>query len=155
MSAHDFDFLHGDWVVHNRRLRGRLEGSLDWEEFTTRAHVRPALGGIGNVEDITHEGGVALGLTVRAFDVAEQRWHIHWVGARDGVMQPAMVGTFAGMVGTFFADDHHEGRPCRCRFLWRVQGPDRATWEQALSVDDGQIWETNWTMAFTRRDVTA
>ena len=27
----DFDFLHGTWTVHHRRLRDRMVGSDDWE----------------------------------------------------------------------------------------------------------------------------
>jgi hypothetical protein len=53
-------------------------------------------------------------------------------------------------VGTFTADDLHEARPVRLRFLWL--GTDTATprWEQALSMDNGANWETNWVMEFER-----
>jgi hypothetical protein len=36
------------------------------------------------------------------------------------------------------------------RFVWLRLGPNSARWEQAFSFD-GQTWETNWTMAFTRQ----
>lgn len=161
MSQHDFDFLHGDWQIHNRRLRARLESSQDWEEFETFAHIRPVLGGLGNVEEISLAGGEPLGLTLRAFNLDTRQWQIQWVGARDGAMQPPMIGSFEkqeggaqadeAQLGTFFGDDHWQGRPCRCRFLWRLLDAGQATWEQALSVDAGQNWETNWTMAFRRQ----
>ena len=33
LSGADFDFLVGDWQVGHRRLRKRLVGSQDWDEF--------------------------------------------------------------------------------------------------------------------------
>ena len=32
-GAGDFDFLIGQWRIHNRRLKERLVGADDWEEF--------------------------------------------------------------------------------------------------------------------------
>ncbi|BBN94782.1 hypothetical protein DEIGR_101748 [Deinococcus grandis] len=150
MSEHDFDFLHGNWVIQNRRLRDRLVGSQDWEEFQTVARVRPALGSLGNVEDINRPDGTPLGLTVRAFERAAQRWTIQWIGASDGAFQSPMTGTFTAGVGTFYGDDEWKGQPCRCRFTWQVLSPSEAHWEQALSTDGGVGWETNWTMDFRR-----
>ena len=42
----DFDFFVGRWKVHNRRLRERLKGSTDWEEFegTSVARTHRAIG---------------------------------------------------------------------------------------------------------------
>jgi hypothetical protein len=34
-------------------------------------------------------------------------------------------------------------------FRWTRRGPDVARWEQAFSLD-GQTWEWNWSMDFTR-----
>ncbi len=109
------------------------------------------LGGLANVEEISLPDGTPLGMTLRSLNLQTGQWQILWIGTGDGVIQPAMIGTFVDGVGTFYADDEWQGRPCRCRFLWRVLDADRATWEQALSGNDGQTWETNWTMAFTRR----
>lgn len=156
MSTHDFDFLFGNWRVHNRRLTRRLEGSQDWEEFETHAEIRPVLGGHSNVEEITRAGGEPLGLTIRNFNRVTREWHLSWVGAQDGIMQPPMVGTFdgensQGKTGTFYGPDVWQGRPCVCRFQWRVHRDGHAGWDQAFSGDDGQTWETNWTMDFTRQ----
>ena len=36
-QRHGFDFLLGkDWAIENRALRGRLEGTTEWEEFEAR-----------------------------------------------------------------------------------------------------------------------
>ncbi len=31
--AHDWDWLIGEWSVKHRRLRDRLAGCTDWDEF--------------------------------------------------------------------------------------------------------------------------
>ena len=42
------------------------------------------------------------------------------------------------------------GRDIRIRFIWSRIANDSARWEQAFSTDDGNSWETNWYMDFTR-----
>src|SRR4051794_17039770 len=49
-EAHGFDFLIGRWNVVHRRLKQRLAGSSDWEEFPGTLDVRPILKGLGNVD---------------------------------------------------------------------------------------------------------
>ena len=53
-------------------------------------------------------------------------------------------------IGRFEGDDSHDGRPIKVRFCWTRDGPDAARWEQSFSADDGEAWEVNWTMGFTR-----
>ena len=61
-----------------------------------------------------------------------------------------MHGGFAKGVGTFYGDDSFEGRPIRVRYLWSRITEQSARWEQAFSLDEGNNWETNWYMDFTR-----
>jgi len=150
-GRHDFDFLHGDWCVHNRRLRARLAGSDTWDDFDSRVNCQPVLGGLGNVEthDTAWNGGYT-GLALRLYDSAARRWAIHWANGRDGVLEPAVFGGFVGDTGLFFGDDVHDGTSVRVRFTWTRTDADHARWEQAFSADGGASWETNWTMAFER-----
>ena len=65
----DFDFWMGEWTVQNRRLRERLAGSDEWDEFEAESKAWPILGGLGN-EDIyrtDHDGGF-VGMSFRFFD---------------------------------------------------------------------------------------
>jgi hypothetical protein len=142
----DFDFLHGRWRVHHRRLRERLTGCAEWITLTSTAECRPVLGGIGNVDSITLAD--AEGLTVRLYDLERRVWTIHWADSRKGRLDPPLEGSFKNGVGLFFGDDQHEGRPVRVRFLWNASGTPR--WEQAYSIDGGATWETNWIMDFER-----
>ena len=68
-TATDFDFWLGSWNVANRRLRRRLAGSDDWEEFAATAVARPILDGLGNEDVFTtdHDGGF-VGMSFRFFD---------------------------------------------------------------------------------------
>ena len=46
-GLHDFDFLVGEWRVHSRRLKERLTGSTDWEEFEGTIVCRQYMDGWG------------------------------------------------------------------------------------------------------------
>jgi len=152
-GLHDFDFLFGRWRVHNQRLRQRLAGCQDWQPFDAIIDCRPILGGAGNIDEfVTDEfgPGVFIGASLRLYEAATQRWRIYWASNRSGVLDPAVVGCFTDGIGRFEGDDRHEGVPVRVRFTWNVDGPDRASWEQAFSADAGNSWETNWRMQLTR-----
>jgi len=152
-GMHDFDFLFGRWRVHNARLRLRLAGCNDWQEFDAIMDCRPILGGVGNIDEfVTDEfdTDVFIGATLRLYDPAADRWSIYWASNRRGVLDPPVVGRFRDGVGQFEGDDVHAGVAVRVRFTWIVIDPDHAAWEQAFSADGGATWETNWRMRLTR-----
>ncbi|SFU36472.1 hypothetical protein SAMN05216350_101539 [Polaromonas sp. YR568] len=150
-GQHDFDFLHGHWQVHNRRLRQRLLGSTDWESFDATQYCQPLLGGLGNTDELRHGAG-PVGMSLRFFDLQARQWQIYWVDPRDGLLQPPVRGTFADGTGVFEGVDTHEGQPVRVRFTWSGTRSGTPQWEQAFSADEGKSWETNWVMSFTRLD---
>ena len=39
----DFDFLVGQWTIHNEFLKGRLIGSTDWEVFSATSKVEKVM----------------------------------------------------------------------------------------------------------------
>ncbi len=149
----DFDFEIGRWRVAHRRLKARLAGCQDWEAFEGTSETRPVLGGNGNVEDnLLHiSTGSYRAIAIRSFDPASGTWAIWWLDARaPHALDAPVVGRFEDGVGSFYADDMLDGRPVRMRFLWLRTETATPRWEQALSDDGGQSWETNWTMDFTR-----
>jgi hypothetical protein len=150
-GARDFDFLMGRWRVRNRRLRERLKGSTEWEEFEASNIARPLLGGLGNEDEFRTDFWPGfIGMTIRFFNRETKQWAIYWADNRRGVLEPPVFGSFAGDTGLFFGDDTFEGRPIRVRFTWRHDGTRTASWEQAFSTDGGETWETNWVMDMTR-----
>jgi len=152
-GAHGFDFLHGQWHVHNRRLRAPFTGSTEWYEFEGSAVERPLWDGEGNLEeyDATLPDGSRLrGLALRLYQPEAKRWTIHWSNSANGTLDPAVTGAFQDGRGEFYSHEWYQGRMIFVRFHWTSFGQNAARWEQAFSADGGHTWETNWIMEFTR-----
>ena len=153
-AVHDFDFLAGTWRVEHRRLRDRLAGSEEWQQFAGTSVGRLILDGAGNVDDNVLElpDGTYRAATLRSYDPATGEWSIWWLDGRHprGPLDPPMVGSFSDGVGTFYANDTFQGRPIVVRFIWSEITDATARWEQAFSPDGGTTWEVNWVMHFTR-----
>lgn len=147
----DFDFLVGDWTVRHRRLKERLAGCTEWEEFRGTCSLRPLLDGQANVDDNVLEmpSGTYRAASIRAYDPATKQWSIWWLDSRrPHDLGAPVVGAFKDGTGTFFADDVCDGQPIRVRFLWTDITAVSARWQQAFSRDGGATWETNWIMEF-------
>ncbi|HET7174822.1 MAG TPA: hypothetical protein VFK21_02335 [Gammaproteobacteria bacterium] len=149
-GSHDFDFLYGKWMMPNHRLKNRLAGSNEWEDFVSYDECHPLPGGIGN-EDFfkTDHWKDFMGVTVRTYDKATGLWRLYWVDNyfSGGVFEAPVVGKFEGNVGVFEAPDTFNGKPIIVRFTWTVNPKGSkavANWEQAFSADGGKTWETNW-----------
>jgi hypothetical protein len=151
-TARDFDFWFGSWSCRNRRLRERLAGSEEWDEFESTVVARPILDGLGNEDEFrTDYAGGFVGMSFRFFDPERKRWSIYWADTRrSGELDPPVLGGFSGDTGVFEGDDTFDGRPVRVRFIWSGVTTPTPRWEQAFSEDGGATWETNWIMDFTR-----
>ena len=153
-GVHDFDFYMGKWRVHHRRLKDRLSGSDEWQEFEGTSEAWPLLGGAGNVDDNVLElpAGTYRAVSLRSFDPDTNQWSIWWLDGRNprGPLDPPVVGGFKDGIGTFLADDTFDGKPIIVRFIWSDLTETSTRWEQAFSPDGGKTWEVNWIMESTR-----
>jgi hypothetical protein len=149
----DFDFQVGSWSVSHRRLKERLVDCREWEEFGGTSYMRTILGGNGNIEDNVIElpSGAYRAIALRSFDPSTKSWAIWWLSsvAPHAIGVP-VIGSFNNGNGSFFASDILRGDQIRVRFLWLETDTGSPRWEQAMSADHGQNWETNWTMDFRR-----
>lgn len=152
-SEHDFDFLVGQWRVHNRKLRTRLQGADDWTEFASTLRMQKALNGYGNIENYhaSFDGQPFEGMAIRLFDPATRLWTIYWVDSGSPSMdQHPVSGSFADGVGRFLARDSFNGVPIMVLYQWDARDPAQPKWSQAFSTDDGATWEWNWEMSLSR-----
>lgn len=162
-ASHDFDFLFGRWIGHNRKLRAPLSGSgaaaADWETFETELETVPLPGGAGNADRF---GAPAwrpgyVGSTLRVYNPVAGLWCLYSFDSRgngfdaaSAALAPPVVGRFEGDTGVFEGPDVWNGKPIRVRYEWRRLGADRATWRQSFSADGGRTWEMNWTVEHRR-----
>jgi hypothetical protein len=152
-SHHDFDFFLGHWQVAHRRLKQRLAGSNDWEEFEGTSHCQSLLGGIVNLnESLVHRSsGSYYGMGLRAFDAESGSWADWYLdGRKPTKIDVPGMGRFDEGVGTFLSNETFEGKPVVVRGRWSQVTPRSFVWEQAFSPDGGKTWETNWVMRHTR-----
>ena len=150
--AHDWDWLEGSWRVRHHRLKERLAGSTEWEEFDGTCAMVRTMNGFGNMDDnwLDLPAGAYRAMGIRAFNPETRLWSIWWLDARSQTIEPPVRGAFADGVGTFEGDDTLRGQPIKVRFVWSEITASSARWEQSFSSDGGATWEVNWWMEFRR-----
>lgn len=150
-SQQDFNFLAGKWTMDNKRLKCRLNNCTEWIEYeSTDENFGSLLNGLANldiyrtrfnmVNDKPYEG-----LTLRLFNPQTKLWSLYWVDSNLGILDPPVVGSFEGSIGTFYCKDVFEGKPILVMFKWDKTDPDHPVWSQAFSEDNGVTWEMNLT----------
>ncbi len=149
----DFDFFMGAWNSHHRRLRERLRGSTEWDEFDSTITARKILGGHGNMDEGVMErpGGPVYGMTIRLYNPETRLRSLYWLDSNSGTVQPPQIGRFDGHGrGEFYDREVIGDKVIISRFIWTVVSENACHWEQAFSADGGKTWETNWIIDHTR-----
>jgi hypothetical protein len=151
-ATNDFAFFAGEWDVANDRRNA--DGV--WEQFAATCSVSMCVDDLVQLDhyDAPHfpGRGHVKAVTVRAYDAAADTWSIIWLCNYAAPDFDPLVGRWDGDDGRFlqtFTDA--DGATVQARFIWRRLSRDHATWEQALSHDGGETWDTNWRMEMTRR----
>lgn len=142
----DFDFLTGEWRIHNRYLE---KGA--WIEFPGEATVVGILQGVVSVEELRIPTRGFSGMGLRALDVEKKVWVDHWVNAKSGVVNvPGQAGLFVDGVGTFTSEEKDGDTTVMYRGVWDRITKTSCRWYQSSSRDNGKTWVDNWYMDWTR-----
>lgn len=153
-AASDFDFLMGNHNVHHKLLTARLEGASTWIEFDGTHEMQPLLAGKGNLEQhkMTDTKGNAIeGVAFRLFNPTTRLWSIYWADSKTVTMDVPVVGSFQNRIGYFYTKDIFNNKPVIIQFKWDASNPEQPVWSQAFSADNGETWEWNWHMYFTKK----
>lgn len=153
-SSADFDFLIGLWDIQNKKLKTRLDQCTDWIEFGAKADMNKILNGLGNTDRfLTSFNQVDFeGMSLRIFNPKTMLWSIYWADSNVGILDPPVIGSFDGNIGTFYGKDFLLGKPVLVMFQWDKTVTEKPIWSQAFSPDQGLTWEWNWYM-YHRRSV--
>ena len=122
----------------NHRLKKRLAGEHEWDDFVTCDEGSPLPGAIGDIDYWKASYWKDfVGVTVRTYDRKAGLWRIYWVDNQfsAGVIQPPVVGKFDGNVGVFEGSDTFNGIPILVRFTWTVNpkaSQVASKWERTL-----------------------
>ena len=149
-DAEGFYFLAGEWQVQHRKLKDPWGEREEWSSFEGSATFRTLVDGLVSVEELRDAKGAPFGGAMRTFDRERRVWSDSWVGVRDGILQPGVIGRFDGPAGTFTTADTHKDSVILARGVWRRLSADEVTWEQFFSRDNGATWLLTWHMRFQR-----
>jgi len=151
-SNRDFDFFEGKWQLQNKKLKSRLNNCKEWIEFESTQEMYSILNGIGNIDNFlaTFDGVPFEGMTVRLFNPKTKLWSIYWADSNEGILQPPVVGSFDNNIAHFFTKDIFEGKNIVIVFRWDARDKENPIWSQAFSDDNGETWEWNWYMYFSK-----
>ena len=151
-SGQDFDFFEGKWNVHNRKLKTRLDNCTEWTEFESTQEMHKVLRGQGNIDNYLaiFDGAHFEGMSIRLFNPKTRLWSIYWADSVEGMLQPGVLGSFDNNLGHFFAKDSFKGKKILVGFRWDIRDIENPVWSQAFSQDNGESWEWNWYMFFSK-----
>jgi hypothetical protein len=87
-----FDFMAGAWVAGPSNANRRDDRSR-WDKLANNC---------GLIENWTNQGG-NKGYSLNYFDMADRKWHQHWIGADGDAVH--FIGEWTGTMMAFKADD--------------------------------------------------
>jgi hypothetical protein len=151
-GQHDFDFAHGSWKTHIRRLLHPLTGSNTWVELNGTVVVRNVWGGRANLEEIEADGpsGHFEGMTLFLYNPQSHQWSQTFASSDDGTLEQPSIGEFKQGRGELFDQETFNGRTILARGVWSDITPNSHRFEQAFSDDGGKTWEPNFVATLTR-----
>ena len=151
-SENDFDFYVGTWKLRNKKLKTRLENCHEWIEFDATIKMYKVLNGLSNIDNLytTFNGSPFEGMSIRFFNPVTKLWSIHWADTNSLKLDKPTVGSFDKDFGHFFSVENIDGEKIVVVYRWDIRDKDNPTWSQAFSKDNGQNWEWNWYMYFSK-----
>ncbi|MGH8318260.1 MAG: hypothetical protein ACREUL_09820 [Steroidobacteraceae bacterium] len=151
-QGHGFDFSWGGWRTDIAFLPDPFASWSHWIKLRGQVIVRKIWGGRANLEEIEAKGphGPFEGLTLRLYDSKARQWYLYWANSSSGVLDEPMIGSFKGGRGVFYNQDTNAGRTAFVRNVYFDVSADSYRFEQALSIDGGKTWRTNFVAHLTR-----
>lgn len=141
----DFNFLNGEWTIHNRQLK---DGT--WHEFQGEATVTSILDGLVSMEELRIPAQNFSGMGLRILDLGKKQWADYWVNSKSGEQTPPTWGVFVDGVGIWDSPAQDGDTALIVRGVWDQITANSCRWYQTVSRDGGSTWQENWIMHWSR-----
>jgi hypothetical protein len=151
-QQHAFDFHFGNWRTHIRSRSTTPSGAAPWTEMTGTVIDQPLWHGRANLEKIeaSGPGGHFQGLTLFLYDPKTGQWSQQYAGSGNGILQPAVYGSFRDGRGVLYGWSAAGGGKVLERDVWSNITPNSYHFEIASSADGGRTWVTSFIAQLTR-----
>jgi len=152
-ASHDFDFVLGNWkarISHRQHSPGAADR---WEVWNGSVMAARVWGGRANLQQIEVHApaGTIEELRLSLYRPLVHQWYLYWADSGDGVLDKPMIGRFKDGRGVFYNQDTYAGRTAFVRNVYFDVEADSYRVEQALSIDGGRTWRTNFIAHVTRK----
>jgi hypothetical protein len=98
-----------------------------------------------NMPDGSAKEGMALRLLILL-----PAFRSYWADSDFSNLDKPQVGSFENNIGIFLARDKFHEKEIIVQFQYDKTDPDKLTWGQAFSPDEGKTWEWNWFMFYEK-----
>ena len=90
------------------------------------------------------------GGALHLYNSETHEWSVWFANAANGTLGVPGVGRFENGRGVLYDHERYHGRPIYVRQAFSGISAHTFHYEQAFSVDDGNTWETNLIIDYTR-----
>lgn len=136
-EAQQFDFWCGEW-------------DLKWDEGGGTNSITKILDDNVILEQFDGTPSMALkGMSMSSYNVALGKWQQTWVDNQGGYLD--FVGQFEDGKMTLHKQHEVDGKQIMLRMVFYNIAENELDWNWEKSEDDGQSWELQWHIHYTRR----
>jgi hypothetical protein len=137
-EARQFDFWIGEWDAvwgdgerGTNVIRAVLDEAVILENFDG------------------HPGTLLIGMSVSVYNAALGKWQQTWVDNQGGYLD--FVGEFSAGQMVLQRSATRQGQTFWQRMVWYDIERDQFDWNWERSDDEGQTWQVQWQIHYTRR----
>lgn len=141
-----YDFWVGEWDLKWTDAQGKPGHGTNT--------IRKILDGVVIEENFrATEGGFSgyKGKSVSVYNPQRKSWHQAWVDNQGGYID--LLGRIDGEKRIFQTGEREgpDGKPIISRMVFYDIRPESFTWDWESSSDDGDTWDLNWRIHYTRK----
>lgn len=146
-SKNDFNFLEGNWNIHNKVLETQIGDASNWCEYKSNAQAKKIIDGLGYISNNKSiiNGTPYEEIQLILFNPKNKLWSIYLANSKDGKlnMHHPFIGSFDEKIGVFYSQEAVQGKTIIRMAKWDKTNPNEIVYKEAYSKDNGNSWKWN------------